>query len=230
MKSHDELDAIVMSKCDPQAKEFYTSLLHIQPKVDISNTRNTYNINGQEFQLGQAKNFACHSILRGDKSWVTLIESGYSWLFIKRSLAREHNGILISVRMIIKEFNAHLELKLNQSPVMREYMEAIKEQTKDIIWTAKKHLEESIYMYESLKDDKPTQALRALEQIGRNKLVDAFASNKVVVENKIDYAALLEDAGNRALPKAHTRALPEPKVLNDSVLEVTVLEEVDVVE
>jgi len=153
----------------------------------------TYFVDNKKFPLSVRLHRLILQDLNNVEPWFNIPNCNYSLTAYKRHLL---NNEYITAFTIRREFITTVKFKLGSDNV-QNYKKALLKQSKIDTWDAQRVLKESIAIYESCKDLKPTQALRALELIGKHALVDAFVSNKVVLEQKIDYASLLSEASQR---------------------------------
>ena len=95
------------------------------------------------------------------------------------------------------------------TPTMTLYMQKVKHVSKKDVADAKWVLTRAMEVYEDCRSDgNHTQAIKALEVIGKHIDVDAFVSNRVLVENTVDYAAILSSANNRAIEAPKDPVVP----------------------
>ena len=205
--TNDELDKSILSKCTKATKAFYLKVINTKVVTNPNETReHSYYIDDKVYKLTYRLHYLLVEEINGVEPWFSFVASGYSLLNAKHHL---NNFEKIQPWHIKRALESRVKQKLS-GPNTQAYKAALIKGAKMDKWDAQRVLKEAVAVYESTKDDKPTQALRALELIGKHVLVDAFVSNRVIVENKLDYATLLQEASSRAI-----EAPKEPEVPKD---------------
>lgn len=118
----------------------------------------------------------------------------------------------------VKRIQAHLTGRCNSAitPPMQKLINYLKygaaEELKiDATWL----LNEQVNLYEECKRNKMyTQAVRLLNDISYHVDVDSRVSNKIEIEQKVDYAALLQEADSRISPPT----LPDKETSREGAL------------
>jgi len=147
--------------------------------------------NSETVQLTERQGNLAKCLGEGDDDVTALVRSGFNWFG-----AFKHRRTASGVRKALRNISRNLQTPKVLS--LKHYLQydPAKEMHIDAQWL----LNEQVELYKICKEEKKyTQAAKILNDISYHVDVDARATNKISVENAVDYAKVLSEAEERVI-------------------------------
>lgn len=202
------------------AKLYYADILAIVPIPPKNghtyvNTKQRYITGERTSVLLSEKQANLSKLLAEDptiKLDIAYVKAGYGWInYIKSA-----QGIQKSRAHLVGKCRARMTPGVQQLANYLKYGSA-EEMLIDATWL----LNEQVSLYEECRREKQfTQAVRLLSDISTHVDVDAKVSNRLIVEQAVDYAALLEQADARVEDREKDRIIEHVPDAIENLLEV----------